>query len=129
MNGYLLDTSICLRATADPDSLSRRVRRAIEQGPVFLSVLSFWEVVLKSTKGKLDVGDLHGWWRETLGQLAATPLLLRPEHISEISRLPLLHGDPFDRALIAQARVEALGFVTTGGAVGRYAGKSFQVVE
>jgi PIN domain nuclease of toxin-antitoxin system len=93
-----------------------------------LSVLSFWEVVLKSTRGKLDVGDLREWWQETLGQLAASPLLLRPEHISEVSRLPGLHGDPFNRALIAQARVETLGFVTTYGTVARYAGKSFQVV-
>lgn len=34
------------------------------EGPAYLSVLSYWEVMLKSAKGKLDVGDPRYWWQE-----------------------------------------------------------------
>ena len=68
-----------------------------------MSVVSFWEVLLKSMKGKLDVGDPRTWWEEALEQLAATALVLRPEHIAEVYALPNIHRDPFDRVLIAQA--------------------------
>ena len=84
MNGYLLDANVALRAAAHSASLSARARSAIRRGPNYLSVVSYWEVVLKSLKGKLNVGDPRGWWLETLEQLAATPLPLRPNHITEI---------------------------------------------
>lgn len=129
MNGYLLDAHIALRATVDPALLSAKARRAIERGPVFLSVISYWQVLLKSMKGKLKVGDPRTWWQDALEQLAATPLLVRPEHIHEISSLPLIHLDPFDRALIAQAQVENLVLVTTDGRISEYAGKRLQVLE
>jgi PIN domain nuclease of toxin-antitoxin system len=94
-----------------------------------LSVVSYWEVLLKSMKGKLEVGDPKRWWQDTVEQLAATPLPLRPDHISEISGLPPIHSDPFDRALIAQAQVEELVLVTTDGAIGKYASGRLRVLE
>jgi PIN domain nuclease of toxin-antitoxin system len=54
--GYLLDTNAALIALADPGRLSRAARKAILTGPNVLSVVSYWEVVLKSMKGNLDVG-------------------------------------------------------------------------
>jgi PIN domain nuclease of toxin-antitoxin system len=54
-------------------------------------------------EGNLNVGDPRTWWRDTLDQLAATPLALRAEHVAELYTLPPLHKDPFDRILIAQA--------------------------
>ena len=58
--------------------------------------------------GALDVGEPRTWWLDALDQLAATPLVLRPEHVSEAYGLPPIHKDPFDRMLIAQAVVEDL---------------------
>ena len=52
VKGYLLDANVALRATVDPASLSPAVRRAIARGPTFLSVVSYWEVLLKSMKGQ-----------------------------------------------------------------------------
>src|ERR1035441_4484641 len=75
------------------------------------------------------LGDPRNWWLETLDQLAATPLPLRPNHITEICNLPPIHQDPFDRALIAQATVEDLTLVTTGGAIAEYAGERFRVLQ
>lgn len=128
MNGYLLDSNIALRATVHAASLPAKVRRAVARGPNFLSVISYWEVVLKAMKGKLSVGDPRVWWQDTLDQLAATPLPLRPDHVSSIAGLPPVHQDPFDRALIAQAQVEELVLVTTDDALAAYATKRFQVL-
>jgi PIN domain nuclease of toxin-antitoxin system len=129
LNGFLLDTSVALLAVDVPERVTHSVRTAIEQGPAFLSAISFWEVMIKFQKGKLDVGDPRQWWIETLAALALQPLLHRPEHIAAIYDLPPIHQDPFDRALIAQAMVEDLTFLTTDRAILRYASASFRVIE
>ena len=84
--------------------------------------------MLKSMKGRLDVGDPRAWWLDALDQLAATPLLLRPQHIAGLFALPPIHKDPFDRMLIAQAAVEGLALVTTDIEIARYATKTLRVV-
>jgi len=94
-----------------------------------LSVLSYWEVMLKSMKGVLDVGDPRAWWFDALDQLAATPLPLRPQHIAAVYGLPPIHKDPFDRMLIAQATVEGLSLVSIDGEIAHYASQSLRVVS
>jgi PIN domain nuclease of toxin-antitoxin system len=129
VSGYLLDTNVALIALTDPDRLSGAVRTALLAGPNILSVVSYWEVLLKSMKGSLKVGDPRTWWRDALDQLAATPLALRPEHIAEVYALPPLHKDPFDRILIAQAMAEELELMTTDGEIPRYASTRLRVVS
>ena len=128
MSGYLLDTNALLLALTEPDALPSAVRTAILAGPNVLSVVSYWEVLLKHMKGNLNVGDPHTWWRDALEQLAATPLALRAEHVAGVYSLPPLHKDPFDRVLIAQATAEDLELVTTDGEIPRYASARFRVV-
>ena len=120
MTAYLLDTNIALLALDSPESIPGPVRRRIEANPRSLSVISFWEVLLKSLKAKLDVGDPRAWWLEALQRLSVTPLPLRAEHVAEIYSLPAIHQDPFDRALIAQAKAEGLTIVTTDAVIARY---------
>jgi PIN domain nuclease of toxin-antitoxin system len=129
VSGYLVDTNAALIALTEPGALSPAVREALLSGPNFLSVVSFWEVLLKGLKGNLDVGDPRIWWLDALEQLAATPLVLRPEHIAGVYGLPAIHKDPFDRALIAQATVEDLELVTTDGEIPRYASARFRVIR
>ena len=104
-------------------------RAAILAGPNVLSAVVYWEVLLKSMKGLLKIGDPRTWWAAALEQLAATPLALRPEHVAGIYTLPPIHRDPFDRVLIAQAAVAGLTFVTTDAAIQRYASERFDVVS
>ena len=127
--GYLLDTHVAILALDRPEALSVAARQAASAGPNLLSVVSYWEVMIKSMKGTLDVGDPRAWWFDALEQLAATPLFLRPEHVAAVYRLEPIHKDPFDRILIAQATVEGLALVTTDGKIGRYASKSLRVVR
>lgn len=97
-------------------------------GPNVLSVVSYWEVMVKSMKGTLDVGDPRFWWKEALEQLAATALPLRAEHVAAIHGLPPIHKDPFDRVLIAQAIAEGLAPVTSDGEIALYAAEGLRVV-
>ena len=127
MTGHILDTNVALVALTEPDMLSPAVRTAVLHGPNILSVVSYWEVLLKSMKGSLSVGDPPTWWRDALEQLAATPLALRPEHITGIYYLPPIHKDPFDRVLISQATVEDLELVTTDREIPLYASARFRV--
>jgi len=126
---YLLHTNTALIALAEPGRLPDAVRTAVLAGPNVLSVVSYWEVVLKSMTGSLEVGDPRTWWLEALEQLAATPLLLRPEHIAGVCSLPPIHQDPFDRVLIAQATAEDLTLVTTDDLIPQYASERFRVLS
>lgn len=97
--------------------------------PNILSVASYWEVVLKSGKGNLDVGDPRTWWLDALDQLAATPLPIRPEHVSELISLPPVHKDPFNRILIAQATADRLQLASNDGEIALYASARLRIVE
>jgi PIN domain nuclease of toxin-antitoxin system len=112
-----------------PERVSRAGHAAIKSGPNVISVISYWEVVLKSAKGKLDVGDPRAWWEIALSDFAATVLPLRPLHIAGIHGLTAIHHDPFDRALIAQATVEDLVLVTTDEKIALYASERLRVIR
>ena len=127
--GYLLDTHTALWALESPEKLTPSARKAVLSGPNVLSIISYWEVMLKSMKGTLDVGDPRAWWFDALEQLAATPLVLRPEHVAGVYRLPPVHKDPFDRMLIAQAAAEGLALVTSDGKIAQYASEDLRVVR
>jgi PIN domain nuclease of toxin-antitoxin system len=129
VSGYLLDTSAALIALSTPDRLRPAVRKAVLAGRNLLSVISYWEVLLKSMKGALDVGDPRTWWADALDQLAADPLLLRPEHITRLYELPPIHRDPFDRMLIAQAISEDVELVTTDRDIPKYAYQRLRVLS
>jgi PIN domain nuclease of toxin-antitoxin system len=105
------------------------VRTAVLAGRSILSTVSYWEVLLKSMKGKLNVGDPRLWWDKAIDQLAALPLALRPEHLGAVCDLPAIHQDPFDRALMAQAIVEGLTLVTSDRKLPEYASSRMRVIS
>jgi PIN domain nuclease of toxin-antitoxin system len=108
----LLDTHILLRWLVDSPSLPRRARDLIadSDNAVFVSAVTMWEIWLKQSVGKLQVPSnleqrLAGESFESLPLLAS--------HTREVASLPWHHRDPFDRMLIAQARVAKLRLVTS----------------
>jgi PIN domain nuclease of toxin-antitoxin system len=127
--GYLLDTHSALWALERPEALTSAARSAVSSGPNVLSVVSYWEVMIKSMKGKLDVGDPRIWWQEALEQLAATVLPLRPEHVTAVYGLPPIHQDPFDRVLVGQAMTEGLTLISGDDKVARYPSKRLKIIR
>lgn len=112
-----------------PERLSPAAREVLDRGPHCLSVLTYWEVLIKAMRGKLDVGDPRVWWSDALDQLAARPLPLRPAHAAALYGLPPIHKDPFDRMLIAQAMAEDLVLVTTDQDIRKYASQRLVVIS
>jgi PIN domain nuclease of toxin-antitoxin system len=125
---FLLDTHAALFALERPHKLSSAARDAVLAGRNVLSAVVYWEVVLKSMKGTLDVGDPRVWWQDAMEQLAATALPLHPQHVSGLLALPPIHKDPFDRTLIAQAIAEGMVLVSTDAKVTQYASARLKVI-
>lgn len=116
----LLDSHIALWMVADPERLSRQVVDALSSGDnaVYLSVVSIWELEAKAAKGKLSLPPLL--WNN-LDAIGVLSLPITRFHALAVSRLPSVHGDPFDRMLVAQAMLEGLTLVTKDHVLPRYA--------
>lgn len=109
---HLLDTVTLVWALGSPERLSPRARRLVDKGENVVSVGSYWEVVIKTQKGLLSIADLPSWWRRATELTSARVLPIRASHVTALAGLPMLHKDPFDRILIAQAIAEGLDLVT-----------------
>ena len=116
----VLDTHILLWALADHPSLPATARETIADpaNDVYISSLSLWEIAIKARLGKLsaDVREVRAAALET----GFRPLPFTLEHAAAIADLPEHHRDPFDRGLIAQARVEPLHLMTHDDALAAY---------
>ena len=125
VNGpYLLDTSTMLWAVGVPDRLSASARKVLKAGPLVLSVVCYWEVVIKARKGLLDIVDPVSWWVRAAGVLGGEVLSVRTTHIAALAGLPDVHRDPFDRMLIAQSAAEGFALVTSDEQVRKYSIKT-----
>ena len=114
-----LDTHVLLWWLADDVTLSQTIRATISDGMnlVFVSAAAAWEMVIKSALGKLDIpSDLEA----ALTANRFQPLPITIPHALAVVDLPHHHNDPFDRLLIAQARVEGLTLVTRDEQIKKY---------
>lgn len=118
----LLDTHILLWAAGEPDKLSDRTRDMLldPRTVLYFSPVSIWEVVVKQGLGRDDFRvDVHRL-RKMLVVRGYVELPVTSEHALRVASLPLLHKDPFDRILIAQARSEGMALLSADAAVAAY---------
>ncbi|MGH8134554.1 MAG: type II toxin-antitoxin system VapC family toxin [Steroidobacteraceae bacterium] len=114
----LLDTHLALWALGSPSRLSAATRRQIQAADVFVSAASIWEISIKRGLGKLQADP-----REIIAAIAPAGfalLAVTGEHAAKIVELPLLHRDPFDRMLVAQASIEPMILLTNDAALRGY---------
>ena len=107
----LLDTHTLLWAVNDDPRLSEHARVLLEDtaNDSFLSVASLWEIAIKVTIGKLDLGSsFDSFVIDKVASKNVTLLSIEKAHLSRLTTLPLHHRDPFDRLIIAQAMEENL---------------------
>ncbi len=116
----LLDTHILLWWLSDDPALPAQAKALIADpaNAVFISPMSLWEIAIKARLGTLeaDVDEV----RAATTDNGFVPLPFTADHASEVARLPDHHRDPFDRALVAQARREPLRLLTHDEAVAAY---------
>ena len=114
----LLDTHVFLWSQLNPSEIRKTTRQLIEDADlVFVSVASAWEAAIKIGLGKLRLPEPFLVGVEKSG---FQPLPIQFAHTERVATLPRLHGDPFDRMLVAQAEVEMLTIVTRNSAIERY---------
>ncbi len=101
--------------------LAKPARAAVEDAgnDVLVSAAVAWEIVVKRTLGKLR---FDGTVKEAIDDEGFTHLPITAAHVDELAGLPPHHKDPFDRLLVAQARLEGLTIVTRDALITRYDG-------
>ncbi len=120
----LLDTHLLLWLGNSPRRLSRTALNLIEDlsNEVYFSVLSLWEIAIKKKLGRDDFQVDARILRRELLHDDYKELIISSEHVVAVDALPLLHKDPFDRLLIAQATVEGFTLLTKDKLVASYPG-------
>ena len=120
----LLDTHLLLWAAEKPTRLSDAARRLMNNGgnDLMFSAASFWEIAIKRSLGRSDFRVDPRLLRRGLLDNDYTELQVGSDHALAIDSLPLLHKDPFDRILIAQAMVEGITLLTSDPLIAQYAG-------
>jgi PIN domain nuclease of toxin-antitoxin system len=119
VRGLLVDTHAVLWWLADDPVLPEAARAALADPghELLVSAASLWEVAIKRATGRLEAPDELP---ELIAEEGFAWLSVSARHAWEAGGLPFHHRDPFDRLLIAQARVESLAVVTGDPRFGAY---------
>ncbi|MEV3859678.1 type II toxin-antitoxin system VapC family toxin [Streptomyces sp. NPDC050095] len=114
----LADTHVVIWWLLDSPELSDDVKELLDtESSAYVSAVTPWEIAVKQALGKMDApDDLPERARDC--QLKALPISL--DHGMRAGRLPLLHRDPFDRMLVAQAQAEGLTIITRDAWIPKY---------
>jgi PIN domain nuclease of toxin-antitoxin system len=119
----LLDTSIFLWYISGEDRLTEKHLNLIRdnRNEVFLSVVSFWEIIIKQDLGKLELpGPAAQYIPDKRIRHNISSLALDEQSIKLLQGLSLLHKDPFDRMLICQSQAHNIKLLTSDEAIIRY---------
>jgi PIN domain nuclease of toxin-antitoxin system len=114
----LLDTHVVIWWLADDPTLSDTLKSVLDSEPdVYLSPVTVWEIAIKQVAGKIkEPADLA----ERLRNSGFKELSVTSEHAVAAGQLPMIHRDPFDRMLVAQARCADLMLVTRDADIRKY---------
>jgi len=120
----LLDTHLLLWAAGEPERLSKRARTLIANpsNELLFSAASLWEVAIKRGLGREDFKVDARLLRRGLLDNGYGELPIFCDHAAATESLPLMHKDPFDRVLVAQATVEGITLLTIDPLVSQYPG-------
>jgi PIN domain nuclease of toxin-antitoxin system len=121
---FLLDTHILLWAAYQPEKLSELTRTLLNdiENELFYSAASLWEIAIKRGLGRNDFQIQPRVLQRELQDQGYQALDISTEHSLAVEDLPLIHKDPFDRILIAQATVEGITLLSADELVIQYPG-------
>ena len=119
VNKYLLDTHIFIQWMEKNPSLNNKISDYISNpdNTVYLSLVSIWEITIKKKLKKLHPPKS---WKKDIKNTKFNLLSVSLEHVFKLDTLPLLHKDPFDRMLVAQAKEENLHIITADKKIWEY---------
>jgi PIN domain nuclease of toxin-antitoxin system len=122
--GLLIDTNVLIWLHSEDRRVPARVRARLATGddPIYVSVLSAWEYRQKRLKRP---NELTPEFAQVVALLPYVPLDLHFEIHNFAESLPLIHSDPFDRMLIAQAIHHDLELVASDEKIHQYPARIF----
>ena len=125
----LVDTHLLLWAMTSSQRLPKVARSLIldATNEVFYSAASVWEVAIKSALRRKDFKADPTALVRALGQSGFSELPVTAAHAARVAGLPPVHGDPFDRLLVAQSLAEPMTLLTNDAVLAGY-GPLVQVV-
>ena len=118
----LLDTHMLLWAAAG--RLPKEAELLVVDGSntLFFSPASIWEIGIKKGLGRDDFKVEPAVFRRALLDNQYQELAITSLHALAVNDLPLLHKDPFDRMLLAQAKSEGISLLTSDSILRQYSG-------
>ena len=118
---YLLDTHTLLWFLYNSSKIPKRTVKIIStEEQIYVSIVSFWEIAIKKSIGKLKV-EYPIQKIETLCYEKDISILhITSKHLDILVDLPNIHNGPFDRLLVSQAMSENLGIITKDSIIPRY---------
>jgi PIN domain nuclease of toxin-antitoxin system len=111
----LVDAHAFIWAVDDPSKLGTQAVTALQDpgNDLLLSAGTIWEIAIKVGLGKLSLSmPYRQWMNQAITDLGMTVLPITVEYADVQGNLPKHHGDPFDRLLVAQAKVENMALVS-----------------
>ena len=119
---YLLDTHVIIWMVEDSPNLPLAIREIIKnpENQVVICSISLWEIAIKMNIGKLTLSLTFDELVDILRNGDFDFMQVEDEYLSCLSKLPLLHKDPFDRLLISTAIVEKMTFITIDENIPKY---------
>ncbi len=119
----LVDANALLRAVDQSALLGAGAASALRNpgNPLLLSAATIWEISIKVGLKRLSLSSPFGQWiNQAIADLGMSVLPITPEYADAQIALPMHHRDPFDRLLVAQARIEKLSIVSSDAMLERY---------
>jgi len=118
----LLDTQIALWALVDDPRLGQKARDLIldPENEINVSTATVWEIAIKHALGRGDMPVSGARAAQLFAQAGYRELAVTWRHAALVDDLPAIHGDPFDRILVAQSLGEPMRLVTRDKTVSQY---------
>jgi len=118
---YLLDTHAMLWYLRDSLELSTSAHRLIDEAEyVAVSIASFWEIAIKQSIGKMRLSMTIPELESMCVNRDIHVLPIQSAVLEQTKSLPQIHGDPFDRLIIAQAQVGEMTIITRDRIIPQY---------
>jgi PIN domain nuclease of toxin-antitoxin system len=121
---FLVDTQLLLWNVYGSRKLPPRVARLFRDGrhQFFYSAASLWEIAIKAARGRDDFAADTAAIRDALEANGFHELPVTAQHAVTVATLPQVHGDPFDRMLVAQSISEPMALITSDERLAAYPG-------
>lgn len=126
---YLVDTHVLIWLAVESPRLNQKTRNLLSNpdNEIYFSAISILEIAIKQQLAKVDFHMEAVVIRRMLIEKGYLELFVSGVHAASVGTMPLIHRDPFDRLLVAQANVEGITLITADEQIARYPGPILKI--